>query len=184
MRRLKKVIFKDHVMKGNAILPNESVNDFTHALGLLDLSIIELRKVAHYMMPETLLKSGLKDALSNFCENLNTSNTMNIRFQFIGKFERVEQKLEIGIYRILLELVTNAIKHSGAVELIVQMVQETNRLCLIVQDDGKGFEVNSVFKGKGLGLNNVKSIIESLNGRIDIYSEPGKGTEFIIEFNL
>jgi Signal transduction histidine kinase len=96
----------------------------------------------------------------------------------------VEQKLEIGIYRILQELVNNSIKHSGAGELIVQMVQETNRLCLIVQDDGKGFDINSINKSKGIGLNSVKSRIESLNGRIDIYSEPGKGTEIIIEFSI
>jgi signal transduction histidine kinase len=171
-------------MKGNTILPNESVTDFDHALGLLDMSIKELRRVAHNMMPEALVKFGLKDALNDFCENMNASNSMNIRFQFIGQFGRVEQKLEIGIYRILQELINNSIKHSGAGELIVQMVQEANRLCLIVQDDGKGFDVVSVIKGKGIGLNSVKSRIESLDGRIDIYSEPGKGAEFIIEFTI
>lgn len=171
-------------MKGNTILSNESVNDFDHALGLLDSSINELRRVAHNMMPEVLVHLGLKDALSDFCENLNESNSMNIRFQFIGQFERVEQKLEIGTYRILQELINNAIKHSEAGELIVQMIQEPNRLCLIVVDDGKGFDVNSVNQGKGIGLSSVKSRIESLNGRIDIYSEPGKGTEFIIEFDI
>ena len=75
------------------------------------------------MMPEALVHLGLKDALSDFCESLNESNSMNIRFQFIGHFERVEQKLERGIYRILQELINNAIKHSDAGELIVQMIQ-------------------------------------------------------------
>jgi two-component system, NarL family, sensor kinase len=171
-------------MKGNVILTNESVNDFNHAIGLLDTSIKELGRVAHNMMPEVLVKLGLKDALSDFCNNMDASNTMNIRFQFIGEFVRVEQKLEIGVYRIIQELINNAIKHSGANEVIVQMVQETNRLCMIVQDNGKGFDITAAQQGKGIGLNSIRSRVESLYGRIDISSSAGKGSEFIIEFDL
>ena len=175
---------KGIIMKGYAILSNESTNDFNHALDLLDSSISELKRIAYYLMPEALVKKGLKDVLNDFCENLKASTTMNIRFQFIGNFKHVEQKLEIEIYRIMQELINNAINHSDASELLVQMIQEPNRLCLVVQDDGKGFDVNAVYQSKAIGLKSIKSRIESLNGRIDIYSASGKGAEYIIEFSI
>lgn len=171
-------------MKGNFILPNESVKDFDRTLDMLDTSIKELRRVAQNMMPEALIKFGLKDALADFCESLNEANPMNIRFQFIGEFKRIDHKIEIGAYRIIQELINNALKHSEASELIIQMIQEANRLCLVVQDNGKGFNTNATNQEKGIGLSSIKSRVDSLNGRLDIHSEIGNGSEFNIEFNL
>ena len=171
-------------IKGNMIIPSKNVKSFDNALDMLDTSIKELRRVAHNMMPEGLVKFGLKDALADFCESLNSSLSMKVKFQFFGDFKRIEQKVEIGAYRIVQELMNNAVKHAEADELIVQMVQEPTRLSLIVQDNGKGFDTNAVKQGNGIGLSSVKTRIDALNGRIDIHSEIGKGSEFTIEFNL
>ncbi|OIP02385.1 MAG: hypothetical protein AUJ97_06005 [Bacteroidetes bacterium CG2_30_32_10] len=171
-------------IKGNMIIPSKNVKSFDNALDMLDTSIKELRRVAHNMMPEGLVKFGLKDALAEFCESLNASLSMKVKFQFFGEFKRIEQKVEIGAYRIVQELMNNAVKHAEADELMVQMVQEPTRLCLIVQDNGKGFDTNAVKQGNGIGLSSVKTRIDALNGRIDIHSEIGKGSEFTIEFNF
>jgi len=171
-------------IKGNMIIPSKNVKSFDNALDMLDTSIKELRRVAHNMMPEGLVKFGLKDALADFCESLNASLSMKVKFQFFGEFKRIEQKVEIGAYRIVQELMNNAVKHAEADELMVQMVQEPTRLCLIVQDNGKGFDTNAVKQGNGIGLSSVKTRIDALNGRIDIHSEIGKGNEFTIEFNF
>lgn len=171
-------------LKGNIVLPARHLKDFDHAISMLDKSIIELRRVAHSMMPETLVKFGLKDALSDFCDALNAAVSMNVKFQFFGEFKRMEQNIEIGSYRIVQELINNAVKHAEADELIVQMMQEANRLSLVVQDNGKGFDLAFVKQAKGMGLNSVKTRVDALNGRIDIYSELNKGSEFTIEFDL
>jgi len=171
-------------IKGNMIIPSKNIKSFDNALDMLDTSIKELRRVAHNMMPEGLVKYGLKDALADFCETLNASVSMKVKFQFFGEFKRIEQKVEIGAYRIVQELMNNAVKHAEADELIVQMVQEPTRLSLIVQDNGKGFNVDVAKLGNGIGLSSVKTRIDALNGRIDIHSEKGKGSEFTIEFNL
>jgi signal transduction histidine kinase len=92
--------------------------------------------------------------------------------------------MEINAFRILQEIIGNAIKHSGASELIVQIIQEPERLSLIAQDNGKGFDLQKATAGKGIGLNSIKSRVESMKGMIDIYSEPDSGTEINIEFNL
>lgn len=169
-------------IKGNMILTSENVNEFNHALGLLDSSITELRRVARNMLPETLLKLGLRDSISDFCAELNNINPVNIIFQFYGSFERVDPNLEINVFRVAQELVNNAIKHARAKELVVQMLQETGRLCLIVQDDGTGFDIYKAVSAKGIGLTAIKSRVDSLNGKMEMISSPGKGAEFIIEF--
>ena len=171
-------------MKGNVVLSEDSVHDFDRAIDMLDSSIKELRRVAHNMMPEALIKFGLKDTLSDFCQNLNDVNSMEIKFQFLGNFMRVDNKLEINAFRILQELINNAIKHSQATTLIIQMIQETNRLCFIVSDNGKGFDTELIKTTKGIGLSNIKSRVESTKGLLDVYSKPGEGSEFTIEFAI
>ncbi|HEY9124394.1 MAG TPA: sensor histidine kinase, partial [Bacteroidales bacterium] len=171
-------------MKGNAIVSEQSAKEFDHALNMLDASIKELRRVAHNMMPEALIRSGLKDALSDFCASLNESCQMNISFQFVGAFQRIKPELEINSFRIVQELVNNALKHSQATELVVQMIQEPDRLCLIVQDNGIGFDPEIAKLQKGMGIDSVKSRVELMNGSIDVASKPGQGVEYTIEFSL
>lgn len=169
-------------MKGNYILDEENRTDFGNALTMLDSAVSELRRVAHNLMPEALIKYGLKDALEDFCTNLENSN-VKVIFRFYGNFSRVDQKLETGSFRIVQELVNNALKHSGATQIIVQMVQEDSRLSLSVQDNGKGFDKNIIDKINTVGLNSIKSRVASLNDLIDIYTEEGKGTEIEVEFS-
>jgi two-component system, NarL family, sensor kinase len=171
-------------MKGNVFLTGESVESFNQALGMLDNSITELRRVAHNMMPEALMKLGLKDTLTDFCSELRKVNPIQIDFQFYGQFERVESNLEINIYRIIQELVNNVIKHAEAKELVVQMIQEPKRLCFIVLDDGKGFDMKNMQSTKGIGLASIKSRVDSFNGHLEINSKPGKGTEITLEFSI
>jgi two-component system, NarL family, sensor kinase len=171
-------------MKGNVILTGENVESFNQALGMLDNSITELRRVAHNMMPEALVKLGLKDTLTDFCSELGKLNPVQIDFQFYGQFERVESNLEINIFRIIQELVNNVIKHAEAKELVVQMIQEPKRLCFIVLDTGIGFDLKDIQFTKGIGLASIKSRVDSFNGQMEINSKPGKGTEITIEFSI
>jgi len=169
-------------MKGNVVLPSESFDLYNKALGMLDSSITELRRVAHNMMPEALVKFGIKDALGDFCNSLD-NRQIKVNFQYFGIEKRFDQKIEISLYRIAQELINNAFKHSQATELIVQLIQEENRVNLTVQDNGKGFNTDILRTSKGSGVANIRSRVESLNGRFDLVSQPDKGTEVSIEFN-
>ncbi len=170
-------------MKGNYILDEETRTDFGNALTMLDSAVGELRRVAHNLMPEALIRYGLKDALEDFCTHLE-SNDVKVIFRFYGNFSRVGQNLETASFRIVQELVNNALKHSGATQIIVQMVQDDNRLSFAVQDNGKGFDTNAMENSNTVGLSSVKSRVASLNGLIDICSEEGKGTEISVEFSV
>ncbi|MEI6755175.1 MAG: tetratricopeptide repeat protein [Paludibacter sp.] len=104
-------------MKGNVVLTESSVNQFDHALSLLDTSITELRRVAYNMMPENLLHFGLKKALEEFCNGLNKGTGTSIRFSFFGDDNRFDLNTEVIAFRIAQELINNALKHAQATEI-------------------------------------------------------------------
>ncbi len=168
-------------MKGNAIITREAIDMYEHALSLLDTSIKELRHVAHNLIPEILFRSGLKQALSDFCEGAVLEG-LKVNFAFFGVEKRYDEKHEIAAYHIVQELVINAIKHSEATEIAVQLVSEEGRLSITVQDNGKGMDLKTQKLSKGKGLANIRSKVVSFGGHFDLSSEHGKGTEAIIEF--
>ncbi|NJK96425.1 MAG: sensor histidine kinase [Bacteroidales bacterium] len=169
--------------KGNVVLTGDGEAQFDRALSLLDTSMRELRRLAHNMMPEALVKFGLKDAISDFCNSIDCSKGMNIKFQFYGIEKRIDSRFEISIYRIAQELVNNALKYSNAADLLVQLILEDSRVHLTVQDNGVGFDTKILNTTKGAGLSNIRSRVESQSGIFEFYSEPDKGTEASVEFS-
>ncbi len=90
-------------MKGNFFLSEENAQSFNNVITQLDQSIAELRRVSHNMMPEALIKYGLKEALENYCENINVSGKIKVQLQTYGMEKRMQQSAEIIIYRIIQE---------------------------------------------------------------------------------
>ncbi|NVO10568.1 MAG: sensor histidine kinase [Bacteroidales bacterium] len=166
-------------MKGNLTIPADQVEIFNSALEMLDNSIVELRRVAHNLMPESLVRYGLNSAINDFCSSIDKVN-----YYFYGTEKRLDEKLEVAAFRIINELVNNALKHAHASKINVQLVQEQERISITVYDDGRGFNPKSIDHSKPGGLNNIESRVLSFNGRMDLFSTPEKGTEISVEFKL
>jgi two-component system, NarL family, sensor kinase len=165
-------------MKGNAVLTKESLEIFDHALGLLDNSLKELTNVANCLVPETLTKFGLRQALTDYCIGFR------INFASYGGDKRYDEKLEIASFLIASELIVNAKKHSDAKKIEVQLICETERLSFTIQDNGKGVDIEKIQTQEGSGLSKIRSLVSSFDGHFDVYSEHGKGTEAIVEFKI
>jgi two-component system NarL family sensor kinase len=170
-------------MKDNFIVTPDNMAVFERSLDMLDTSIKELRRVAHNMMPEMLTKFGLNEALKEYCHTINTTKLLTVKYQSLGMDSRVEKSTEIIVYRIVQELLNNIIKHAAAGEAIVQLIRENDRLNIVVEDNGKGFDTALLERSKGAGWLNILSRVDYLKGHLDIHSEPGKGTLVTIELN-
>ena len=157
---------------------------FERSLDMLDTSIKELRRVAHNMMPEMLTKFGLDEALKEYFNSLNTANLLAVNYQSVGMSNRLDSNTEIIIYRIIQELMNNILKHAAASQVFVQLIKDNNRLNIVVEDNGKGFDTAILENNKGAGWANIRSRVEYLKGQLDIHSEAGKGTLVNIEFNV
>jgi two-component system NarL family sensor kinase len=154
------------------------------ALGLLDDASAELRNISHNLMPATLLKLGLTAALQNLFDKISATG-MHISFTAHGIIERLAEGLEISIYRIVLELVNNIVKHAKANEVTVQLIKYPSYINITVEDNGRGFiHMQTATGTKGMGLSSISSRIEYLKGTIDIDSGIGTGTTVIIDIPL
>ncbi len=138
----------------------------------------EIRKTAHNLMPETIARNSLPEAVQLFCNHIN-KNGLEIDIQTYGPFELLEQDIRLSLYRIIQELVQNVIKHAQATYTLVQMSLQEPILCIIVEDNGVGIDPGK--QTGGMGLHSIKTRIESMNGRFSIESDPGKGTTALIE---
>jgi two-component system, NarL family, sensor kinase len=96
----------------------------------------------------------------------------------------IEQTTAITIYRIVQELINNTMKHAAAKTAIVQVSKINNDINITVEDDGKGFNPVILQQAKGIGWSNIQSRVEYLKGKLDVQSEPGKGTSVQIELNV
>lgn len=171
-----------NTMKGNLILTPENAQAFERSMDMLDSSIKEMRRVAHNMMPEALVKFGLDTALRDFCNDINQSGALQVSYQSIGlESVQFEQTTAITIYRIVQELVNNIMKHAAASTAIVQVSKTEDEISITVEDDGKGFDPVILQGAKGIGWGNIQGRIEYLKGKLDIRSAPGKGTSVHIE---
>ena len=158
-------------------LDAESKKRFETAIGTLDESMHEMRRVAHHLMPDALVRFGLKTALSDFCTTIPSAE-----FVYYGYEQRFDRKLEVVIYRIAHELINNALRHAGAERILVQIVQEADRVALTVQDDGRGFDPAT--ETQGMGLQSIRARVASFGGTMDLRSSVENGTEINVEFQI
>ncbi len=174
-----------NTMKGNMIMTPDNAQAFERSMDMLDSSIKEMRRVAHNMMPEALVKFGLDTALKDFCNDILQSGALHISYQSIGiENEEINQTVGITVYRIVQELINNTMKHAVAKNAIVQVTKSDGQLSVTVEDDGKGFDTAIISKPVGMGWSNITNRVEFLKGKLDVDSQHGKGTSVHIEINI
>ncbi|OOG19675.1 hypothetical protein BWD42_07130 [Sphingobacterium sp. CZ-UAM] len=161
--------------------PTLELNEIIDQLGY---SINELRRIAHDMMPEMLMTLGLEAALSDLCESL-ASDDFEVHYQFTGLENTTPQQIQITIYRIVQELLTNVVKHANAKNVLLQCTYNKPIFSINLEDDGKGFDINFLHEKQGIGLNNIRSRIAYLNGKIEVRSKINQpGTLINIELHV
>jgi signal transduction histidine kinase len=146
-------------------------------------SIKSIKDISNNLSPHVLDNFGLDKAINNFLQKINTTGAINIEYRSNLKGLRLEQNTESVVYRVLCELINNTVKHANAKKININLYYDIYSVSLNYKDDGKGFEMENMFKPqeKGTGLYNIYSRINSLKGNVDIKSLSGKGTDVMIK---
>ena len=150
---------------------------------LLDMAVLETRNISFELAPSILNDFGLRATIEEMAKRLSTPK-MLIKTKLTRLNERLSLPLEANIFRILQELVNNALKHSGAT-LIVLEVKKTKNIEIYVSDNGKGFDVATQEDvASGSGLSSIKNRLSLYKGALAIESQPGIGTKVKINLDI
>lgn len=165
-------------LKLELAVKKQEMDDVNICVGLLDKAINEFRQTTHRLVPEHLKNNGLENNVKDFCHSFRSSG-IGFQFYFKGLETLQDDEKELIIFRIIQELITNAVKHAKAGSVLLNCILENRLLLLTIEDDGTGFD--QATEKNGMGLQNIKSRINMLNGQIHIDSEKDKGTVINIE---
>lgn len=146
----------------------------------LDSSVTELRRIAHNMMPEILLRYGLEESLIDLCESI-ISRKIAVDLQCLNIQQNIAINEQLYIYRIIQELLTNIVKHAEANTILLQCSQRENVFLITMEDDGKGFDTGQLDSNDGVGISNIKNRVAYLNGTIEYRKKNPSGTIVNIE---
>jgi len=160
------------------------INFIDNASSLIDQAVVEVRAVSHNLMPATLLKLGLKTAIIELVGKINDVGRVKVNLMLSEPFAEMSHNLEITIYRIVQEILNNALKHSNAETINIELRVENNRLFLAISDNGIGFDTSKIDEAKGIGWKNIFSRISMLGGDIFVDSEKNKGSNINISLPI
>jgi signal transduction histidine kinase len=139
----------------------------------------EVRNASHNLSPLMLERFGLKESVAQFLTQINSTTPCNFQLDVIGDLIEIDKNLNIVLFQIIQECIQNILKHAQANNTIIQILNEPNSIQLFVEDDGVGFDQESV--QYGLGLDSIKKLVELKNGVFKIVSEKSKGVKIYVE---
>ncbi|WP_422448145.1 sensor histidine kinase [Thermoanaerobacterium sp. DL9XJH110] len=147
-------------------------------------SLKELRKIIFNLRPSALDDLGLEAVTCRYCTEFQEDTGINVEFKMMGDRLRFSSSIEVTLFRIIQEALTNIKKHSGARNAMVKLEFSNSLVNLVVADDGRGFEWNSMSSmqdGEGhFGLMSIKERVELLNGSVCVDTGTGRGTKIFV----
>jgi signal transduction histidine kinase len=169
----------------NALNNIDSPELYNKTNDLIEEAYQKVRSVAHAKNSGVIAKQGLLTAVQNMADKISVSNDIQIEVVDYGLDNRLENSLELTLFRIIQELVTNIIKHADATEVTIHLTNHGDRINIMVEDNGKGFDTHQITKSNaGMGISSIDKRVEHLDGELTIESEQNKGTTIIIDIPL
>ncbi len=164
-----------------ATLDDNTLANFNETKKILKQSLQETREISHDLMPIAISEYGLRKSLNDLTTKINKVNpNLNISFYSNFKDIRINQDIELALYRITQEIINNTIKHANATNLQINLYYRNGYTVLITQDNGIGFNTKKRKKAKGLGISNFENRVIAFNGKMKIKSRIGEGTKIYI----
>ncbi len=158
---------------------NEVLNE---SMKVLDQAVQEVRTISHNLMPSSLAELGIGAALKELARNINATGKTKISLE-VSEAVVLNKDKEVITYRIVQELVHNAVKHTHCTQIAIKLQSAADGYLLQVQDNGNGFDVATIHNAKGIGWQNIFLRVDLLGGTIDVNSAADSGTIVRIIFS-
>ena len=146
-------------------------------------TIAEVRRVSYNVMPQALVDFGLEAALKGLCDSMKRYANLDIDFTYVRESETaLNFEITTALFRIAQEGLNNIVKHAHATIVRLHVIQEEDQVYLVLEDNGKGFDIERLKANSGMGLQNIRERAKLLNGSAEIIAAPGQGT--VIEIHI
>jgi signal transduction histidine kinase len=169
------------LLEKNAAQPDAILKIVTEMERSLNGVIENLHRMAMALRPASLDHVGLVAALRQHVEAMGEKHGIHASFRTGGVIERLPANVETVLYRTVQEALTNVIRHAQATRVDVVLMVRDNKLIVLVEDDGVGFDPDNVSSDDHLGLFGIRERTEMIGGTLVIESAPGKGTTIMLE---
>lgn len=158
-------------------------DNLNQTLNLVDAAIAEMRGVLMNLSPTLLKEQGLEKSIKHLVHTMETSSGLKVEIVCPEPLPRWDEAIELNIYRIVQESITNVIKHAQATKLKIIMGKINDQIfSLEVLDDGQGFVYEDSYHG--IGLTSMQERAEMIGAKLEINSISGKGTNIVLEVPL
>ena len=164
-------------------LDTERREIFDNTLYVVEEALRSLREISNNLSPHVLSDFGLARGIQNFIDRSQTLHNVKISYATNLRGERYDSDIEVIMYRVVCELITNSLKHSGCSEIRLSLTSGGDMLELQYTDNGRGFNPQSMMDC-GMGLSNINSRVNSLNGEFEVTSTKGRGMRASVKVNV
>lgn len=171
------------VIKGQLQMSHQSSDGLKAPIHLMEKAIVDLRHISHHLMPPEFVRLGLIESIREIVRRAEAGSDIYFLFITHGDERRLENEIELTIYRIAVELINNAMKHAKARHITIQLIFYPKQVSLLVEDDGRGYPMSVQNEQSGIGLRNIRSRVAYLKSKLQIDSGE-KGTTAILEIPL
>jgi len=159
-----------------------NLKEFEKIYSIIDESVIEVRRISHNLISNTLKEYGLEYIVEELAEQIRNSRQIEVNVDTHGMEARLDKTLESKLYRIIQELITNTLKHAKAEKIDIGLNKFDNVINFMIEDNGVGFNLDMVrAKNKGIGLDGIERKVKELGGTIDIDTAVRRGTMISID---
>lgn len=157
---------------------------FDKTENLIDEAYLKVRSIAHAKNSGVIANQGLLRALQLMADKISSANKIIIEVVHFGLDRPLENSLEITVFRIIQELITNVLKHANATTASINLSRYDSILNIIVEDNGNGFNLNEINLDNGMGLHSIKTRVQHINGEFSIDTTVDKGTTVILNIPI
>lgn len=168
------------------LAPNDQQRTFQELASIKEMgreTLTDVRRIMFELKPTLVNDSGLVTTLKEFFNDYEAKYNFDIDFVVFGAEKKYDLTLEIALFRLVQEALTNVRKHAAVKKALVKLEHRGDMLTLVVKDNGLGFDPEAIemAAGESYGIIGMKERVELLGGEIDILSAPGAGTQVIIK---
>lgn len=170
---------------GNAVPDLKAIAEMVRYSKSTLIDALELtRQISHNLLPVEFHKKGIIESVKGMAERLNTIDTIKYKVTTCGVDTGLDPDISINIFRIIQEFIRNSQKYSEASNIDISIMINKNEIELEIKDNGKGFDINSVEKKKGVGLLSMRKRIQSIGGSFAYETSPGNGVQLRLKMTV